>query len=341
MSIALDIGTSGLRSLYRSGRTLRGRQAPAFYVTVPADPVERRLLEKMCVPFSTCDGSYVVFGSHAIDLSQSLKMPLIPVLPNGALPEKDPLGRQVAATLVESLIPPRGVRAGTAGVIVPGNPSVESDDSLLGFVDRLLSLKGYRTLLVHSGLACVLAELNDQRFTGIGLSVGASSSSLCVAHNGRSLGEWTVRRGCDQIDETFARSRARFLFDSDGNKYLNIPSVTRWRTTSPIDLAAPRHDDEDLLASLCREWLSAVFREIGERLARARLQALPASLSLVVGGGPARMTGFDQLVAESLHRSNFPLRVSEVRVGQPSEFTHARGCLIATELETRQTARSA
>lgn len=341
MSIALDVGSSGLRSLRRSGMTLRGRQTPAFYVTVPADPIERRLLEKMCVPFSTCDGSFVVFGNHAIELSQSLKMPLIPVLPGGALPEKDPLGRQVAATLIESLVPARGVRAGTAGVIIPGNPSPDADDALLGFVDRLLSLKGYRTLLVHSGLACVLSELNDQRFTGIGLSLGATTSSLCVAQNGRSLGEWTVRRGCDQIDETFARSRARFLFDSDGNKYLNIPSVTRWRTSTPIDLASPRQDDEDLLASLCREWLGSIFRDIAQRLGQVRLSMLPTSVALVVGGGPARMTGFEQLVAEALHRSQFPIRISEIRTGQPSEFTHARGCLIATELETQQAARSA
>jgi hypothetical protein len=53
------------------------------------------------------------------------------------------------------------------------------------------------------------------------------------------------------------------------------------------------------------------------------------------------MTGFDQLVVECLHRVQFPLRIREVRIGKPNDFSLARGCLIAAELEAGRTARSA
>lgn len=342
MSIALDIGASGLRSLFRNGPVLRGRNTPAFYVVLPEQPPEQRLLQQLCVPFSTCDGSYVVFGRHAIELAQSLKLPLIPVLPGGRLPEGDPLGRQVAATLVEALIPSRGIRAGSAGLILPGNPEADAENALLGFIQRLLALRGYRPCLVHAGRACVLAELEDQGFQGIGLSVGAACSSLCIARGGRSLAECTVARGCNHIDEAFARSRGRFLFDSTGNKYLNLPAVTNWRTSTPIDLTHPRDEDEDLLVSLCREWMMTVFRALGEELHEAGGSLrMPSPLVLVISGGPARMSGFDKLAAEALNRVDLPIRVSEVRSGRPSDFNHARGCMIATELEGQAAARSA
>jgi hypothetical protein len=266
------------------------------------------------------------------------------VFPGGRLPEQDPVGRQIAATMIESLVPRCGVRAGTCGLILPGNPvaPANASDPLLGFVQRLLTLRGYHTMVVHSALACVLADLDDQGFSGVGVSVGAGFAGVTIAINGRSLGEWTVRRGCDQLDETFARSRGRFLFDSCGNKYLDLGAVSRWRTGSPIDLANPRTDDEDLLRSLTREWLTSVLREIGQQIELTGVSGtLPPYLGLVVGGGPARMTGFDQLVAEAMHRTQFPVRISEVRSGRSSEFNLARGCLIAVELETRSTARSA
>src|SRR5436190_11753243 len=105
MTFGLDIGSSSVRCLYRSGRALRGRRAPACYVVLPGGADERLLLQRAMIPFSSCEGSYVVFGDNAIELSRAMKLPLIPVFPDGGLPKDDPIGRQVAATLIESLLP--------------------------------------------------------------------------------------------------------------------------------------------------------------------------------------------------------------------------------------------
>ncbi|MBX3443619.1 MAG: hypothetical protein KF774_14525 [Planctomyces sp.] len=344
MSLALDIGSSGLRSLHRIGPALRGRQTPAVYLTLPMEPAERRLLEQLCVPFSACEDSYVVVGAHAVELAQALKLPLAPVLPGGRLTEHDPLGRQIAATLIEALIPQQGIRATTAGVIIPANPGSlnPAGDALFSFLQRLLALRGYRALAVHAGRACVLAELEDQGFTGIGFVAGSAATSMAIALNGRPLFEGTVRRGSDQIDEAFARSRGCFLFDRSGNRYLDLAAVARWRMAEPINLAAPRTPDEELLSSLFREWLNSACRSFAQQMrdAGTRLD-VSEPLTLVTGGGPARMTGFERLAAEALRRAEIPVTLGEVRVGRSSEFTLVRGCLIAAEMELRAAARSA
>jgi hypothetical protein len=278
-----------------------------------------------------------------VDLSRFLKRPLVPVFPNGRLPTDDPLGRQIAARLIESLIPNQSDRPGIAGLILPGDPiTAEAGDPLYSFVQRLLALRGYRTLLVNAGAACVLTELEHRGFNGIGVSVGASSTSLSMALNGRALWQGAVRRGCQQTDEAFARSRGRFLFDSEGKRYLDLDGVARWRSTSSVNLAAPCHQDEELLQTLIREWLNSAFRELSVQMSDAMVAAgRSTSFSMVVAGGPARMKGFDHLVDEAVRRTGFPVRIDEIRNARPCEFTLARGCLLAAELESRPALRAA
>src|SRR5690349_14095630 len=263
MIFGLDIGSSGVRCLYRAGKSLRGRRAPAYYLVLPGGTDEKLLLQRALIPFSSCEGSYVVFGDNAIELSKAIKLPLIPVFPEGRLPKEDPIGRQVAATLIESVLPTQATVAGPSLMVVP--------DDVARFAERVLALRGIRCPAIHAGAASILAELNDCELTGAGLSVGTSSTSLAVAVHGQSLVELTIPRGLASVDEVFAKSRGRYFFDHNGNRYLDVCKIAQWRETSGVDLTAPQGDDQDLLRSLIREWLLAVMSEFTHRL-----ETLPA-----------------------------------------------------------------
>ncbi len=56
MSIALDIGTSRLRSIRREGVELIGRSMPAAFSLVDDDPTSRALLAKAELPFAAGEG---------------------------------------------------------------------------------------------------------------------------------------------------------------------------------------------------------------------------------------------------------------------------------------------
>jgi hypothetical protein len=62
---------------------------------------------------------------------------------------------------------------------------------------------------------------------------------------------------------------------------------------------------------------------------------------MTLTGGPARMTGFDVLVADSLRRAGLPLSIQEIRTAEDSDYTLARGALIAAELEQKVATRKA
>jgi len=330
MTFGLDIGTSGVRCLYRAGKSLRGRRAPACYLALPGGSDEKLLLQRALIPYSVCEGGYVVFGENAIELSRAMKLPLIPVFPEGRLPKQDPIGRQVAATLIESVLPTPAGALSPALMVVP--------EDVARFAERVLALRGIKCTPIHAGAASILSELSDREFTGVGLAVGSSTTSLCVAVHGQSYVELTCPRGSGGVDEVFARSRGWYVFDHEGNRYLDVRKVARWREGAGVDLTNPQGDDQDLLRSLVREWLHAAMAEFTQRL-----EALPAARSargatiMTVTGGPSRMNGFDVLVADAIRRAQLPLQVTEIRTATSSEYTMARGALIAAELEQKVT----
>jgi hypothetical protein len=328
MSIGLDLGSSGFRCLSRGASALRGRRAPACYVVLPEGQAEKLLLQRAFIPYSSCDGSYVVFGDNAVELSRALKLPLVPVFPDGQLPADDPLGRQIAATLIESVLPPK-CEGELAAVVAPA-----ANDSVTQFAQRVLRLKHVACLPVHAGTAAAVAELGDCRLTGLGLCVGSQFTSLAVVVNGQPRAELTVQRGCQEVDDVFAKSRGRYFFDAEGNRYLDARSVARWRETAGVDLASPSGDDQELLRSLVREWLLAAMTEFTERLESMReIRTIRGVNVLSVTGGPASMAGFDVLVADAVRRAQLPFNVAEVRTATANEYTIARGCLIAAEIE--------
>jgi hypothetical protein len=332
MTFGLDIGSSGVRCLYRAGKSLRGRRAPACYVVLPGGTDERLLLQRAMIPFSTCEGSYVVFGDNALELARAMKLPLIPVFPEGRLPIEDPIGRQVAATVIESLLPTQGAVAGSSLMVVPEDVS--------RFAERVLALRGVKCESLHAGTASVLAELNDCQLTGAGLCVGANLTSLGIAVHGQPVAELTFPRGLAGVDEVFAKSRGRYFFDAEGNRYLDVRQVSRWRESAQVDLTAPEGDDQDLLRSLIREWLLAAMSEFAQRLEATRAGRASRGVSVMtLTGGPARMAGFDVLVADAMRRAQLPLRILEIRTANNDDYTLARGALIAAELEQKVATR--
>ncbi len=342
MSFGLDIGSTGIRCLYRAGKSLRGRRAPTSYITLPGGTDQKLLLQRALIPFSACDGSYVVFGNNAVELSRALKLPLIPIFPEGRLATDDPVGRQVAAAVIESVLPVASRPAAPAAMVIPGTSTLAGRQQLLHFAERVIALRGQAVAPLHAGTAAVLADLSDREFTGVGLDVGSSAVSLSVCVHGQPLAELTSDRGCAGVDEVFARSRGRYFFDHEGNRYLDTAAIARWRESTRIDLSSPTGDDQELLRSLVREWLMAVLSDFAQQLEKAATTRVARNVSVMtVTGGPARMPGFDLLVADAFRRAQIPVAITEIRTTAESDYTLARGGLIAAELEQKVALRNA
>src|SRR5690606_15312409 len=110
------------------------------------------------------------------------------------------------------------------GLSVPGGDRAGAE-----FLTRIVRLQGYRPVLLHAGTAVVLAELVNDAFTGVGVSLGAGSCDVSVVRRATELAHVVLPRGGRWIDEQVARDAEVIAWDGTGRKFLNIEAVTRAR----------------------------------------------------------------------------------------------------------------
>jgi len=340
MSLAVDFFVSGFGSLVRIYLCLVGRQVPACYASLHDAEPQRRLLRQAKVKFTPCDDALIVVGEAAIDVAESLSIPLIPLLPDGNLPSGDPLARQVAAMLTEAIIPESQSPGSVCTFIPPAAAHIEGDPGL-EFFARLVQMRGYDPVVMNPGHALALAELSEQQFTGIGLSLGAAVSSIAIIHRGKIVASRTLQQGSDTIDRAIAEKTERFLWDSDGNRYLDVAAIRDWKASLSTSLVAGRKREEKLLAELLARQVATIGQHISRLLTSNECRkAMPRQpLTLAVCGGTTRLTGFADLIGRVLRQNPELSSISQLRLCQDDLWTIVRGCLIAAEVETSDGAR--
>ncbi len=334
MTIALDIGTRHIRSLRCEGGRLLGRTDLAEYIALPDTPGHRRLLERTASSFGRCQDSLLVVGRASVELAETLQLPTVPLLPNGRLPSKDPIARQVLAALIDALIPTAIETDQTCWMTVPAVVAAERDSPERTYFSQLVRLKGFEPCIVSAGRAVILAELGANGFTGLGFDFGAGAVRASLAHHGRELAHSLIKRGGHWIDTRLADSEHSFIFDAQGNKYLDCSGITRWKESHLVSVLNPISVREQKLALLYEELIGEILATfLTDIVQQTSIAQMRQPLPLVCTGGVSQVAGFVPLVEELLRDTMFPLRISGVRCATEADYTVARGCLIVGELE--------
>jgi hypothetical protein len=334
MTAALDLGSSEFRSLRREGERLIARRLPAVYTMVDDQPATRRLLDQTRIGYSFTADSLVVIGDAAVEVSSLLSRPLIPLLHDGLLPEQDPIGRQVCAWLIELLLPMAAREGSKCYMTLPrGETATQgSPHSSAQYLEHIVQLRGYQTTVQNPAAALAVAELEDQEFTGACLTVGAESVTFAVTHLSQPILQARCQKGAREVLERYGHFRKKYIWDQSGNTYLDQAGIHAWLSHPDLSLAAPRSDDETWLAEAFAELLLSAWFSIKRKFLGTDDRLLQNRLPLVISGGPTRLSGFVELVIESLKLSGLPLHVSDVRTATFDPYSVARGLLIQATL---------
>lgn len=317
MSIGLDLGTTLFRSIRSTGTELIGRQCGAVYIVLADTVSHRRLLEQSGVRFATCGNDLVLFGQPAVEWADILNLPVISLLPDGRVPQSDPVARQILALMVDAVLPPAENFGDVCCLTVPGGHDLSRNDLPydVRFFQQLVALRGYEPKLMTAGLAVVLAELSSASFSGIGISFGAGSCQIGVIHCGRELANF----GFDEC-----------LVDQSSDRIDTNPVVESAETSSSRTAARAARDH--LLVRALTETLTAARDEL-ERRDVARWLAQPTHI--VCTGRPTAETGFLELLVQVWSSLEWPMKVGTIQLAEDTIYSIARGCLIQSRLENR------
>ena len=347
MNVALDLGTSHIRSLRRESDRLISRGTRLVFSILPDSPSHRRLLDQAGLRFTMCDDGIVLLGDAAYDSSDLFKVPCRSLLVDGALPENDPLSRQLYGSLVEAILPASERQSDICCLTVPGGCDLSGNArrSDLEFFTRLVRLQGYEPHVVPASQALTLAELVSSAFTGISMIFGASGCEAMLAHRGEPVCHVRTEQGGDWLDAQLIRLFQKPLLAESVEAGLNPADLPRHiqhrREQISNSLVRATDDFERATARLTTGVIEELLSSLSAELKRTpRAVDVPQPIALICAGGLSRAAGFDSLLARSLDRESLPLEIQQPRI--VAESTHSIGCglLIIAELEAAERQQS-
>jgi hypothetical protein len=332
-SIGLDLGSTEFRSIRITNGRFVGRKIPAFYCVLDDKSSNRRLLEQAQIPYATAKEALIVIGEAALELSTLIHCPVIPVMLEGRLPWNDPVGRQVCVIMIEALVP--GAEQTGSHCAISRSPLMEKEkgDSS-NFLNKILELRGYEVDALDSGTAVILAELQHYDFSGLAIVVGAESVSVSLSHFGKPIFKQAYKQGFRSIEQRFSLNRHRYLWDSQGNQYLDMQSIKNWLQSSDVSLTKPKTGDELWIAEQCENLVRSALDSMLTDLIKASKQGqFRNRLPVVISGGAAKLQGFDSIVENVLGKSGVPIRTHEAFKSSLDPYSVAKGLLVNSSLQ--------
>ena len=304
----------------------------AFYVIKPTTPVATKMIEKglqgKVFVKDEADGSFILLGQDAIEKAiernESAKRPMY----RGVVSPKEKEAKRVLAYILQEVVGKASPVGEKLVFCVPAQPIDQEDEDFdVGYhedvVKTVLSGQGYAPRAINEAEALCYSELENDDYTGIGLSWGAGMVNCCVMLNGEPTVLFSTTKSGDWID----RMTAVATGEQD--------SVVQAEKEGGM-FRLGEQNANPVLAAVCA-YYERLIDYTTKQLASALLnhKALPkfkSPLVIAVAGGTTQALGFVNMLNDKLAMNNFPLAIKEVRHAKDPLHAVARGCLIAAKI---------
>ena len=324
--VGLDIGTSRIVVADGPDGERRRSQLNAF-VPVPVSEMAENMLKQRGMVYEKNSKNLFVYGNDSDFFASFLDTDARRPMSEGLVNPREEHSQQMIQSIIKMLVP-RARRNEVLCFSVPGRGDgvgslVYHEAVLKNFLQSL----GYNAKPLNEGQAVVFSELQDENFTGIGISFGGGMCNVSVSFMSMPMITFSVPKGGDYID----RNVAEVMGESNTTK-------VRLFKEEKLDLSRPPKDEmtgalhifyEDLMRTLI-DRLRSEFAKSGQ------LPKVDRPMTVVLAGGTARPTGFLQKFEQLLRaEGDFPVQLSEVRMASDPLTATARGCYIAALSETK------
>ena len=324
-AVGLDIGTSRIVVADGTPGKETRSQLNAFVSVPTSEMAENVLRQRGMVYERNCKAIYV-YGNDSDFFASFLDTDARRPMHSGLLNPREEMSQHMIQRIIEMLVP-RARKGETLCFSVPGKGEnangnlVYHEAVLKQFIQGL----GYKAKGINEGQAVVFSELQDENFTGIGISFGGGMCNVSVSFMSMPMITFSVPKSGDYID----RNVAEVLGERNSTR-------VRLYKEENLDLARPPKDDmtralhifyEDVLQNLI-DRLRAEFKR------SSALPKIDRPLKIVLAGGTARPAGFLSKFQQMLHADgDFPVEIAEVRMAKDPLSTTANGCYIAAMSE--------
>jgi hypothetical protein len=324
-AVGLDVGTS--RIVVAGGPNGHKAQAQLnAFVAVPYSKMTEAILQQNKMVFHRNGKDLYVFGNDSERFASFFSAEPRRPMQHGVMNPQEPMGQQIIQAIIESVVP-RGRKNELLCFSIPGRGDGAESNLVYheAVIKNFMHSLGYEAKAVNEGLAVVFAELQNENFTGIGISCGGGMCNVCVAFLSVPMLTFSLPMAGDYIDLSVAA-------------VVDEP-VTRVRLIKEesLDLSRPPKDKvTSALHIYYEEVINSMVDKLREEFESSRqLPKIERPMPIVISGGTAKPRGFLQKFEATVKGNGFPVQIADVRMASDPLTATARGCYIAAMSEIR------
>ncbi|HEV2802226.1 MAG TPA: cell division protein FtsA [Pyrinomonadaceae bacterium] len=326
-AVGLDIGTSRIVMADGSSQKDTRTQLNAFVAVPSSEMAENVLKHKNMVYERNCKNLYV-YGNDSNFFASFLNVDARRPMRDGLLNAQEEMSNHIMQLIIQRLVP-RGRGKEMLYFSVPGKG--EGVNSKLVYHEAMLrnflNSLGYNARSINEGQAVVFSELQDENFTGIGISFGGGMCNVSVSFMSMPMITFSIPKGGDYIDRNVT-------------EVLGEANTTKVRIEKEENLNLSRQPKDDLERALhiyYEDLMQTLIERLrGEFRASSQLPKIDRPMPIVLAGGTAKPAGFLQKFEGMLRAGGeFPIEISDVRMAKDPLTATAHGCYIAALSETK------
>src|SRR5579871_663043 len=319
--LGLDVGTSRIVVARNVEKKYQYETELNAFLTIPYSKLAESLLQREKVFHEVQGSEILVAGNDAQKFAEVFHVETRRPMKNGVLNPQEPHSPAVLRLIVNKLI---GRASAPGQKVFFSVPSAGPDgEGGLTYHDAtirsILSDLNYDPTPIAEGLAVVFGELGNCNYTGIGISCGSGLCNVCLAVLSVPVISFSVPKAGDYIDtkasEVTGEIATRLRVQKEQAFQLNGLNGDRIHNALNVYY-------QDMISSLVESLRNHIS-------AAQRLPKLDQAIPLVLAGGTAMPKGFLDQFGKTLNSSNFPVKLSDVRMSADALHATARGALMA------------
>jgi hypothetical protein len=328
----LDVGTSFIVLASENESNIQYKDfRDAFYIIKPSTPVANKMIEKGLsgkIFIKDNDGSFIILGQDAIEKAIERNDTARRPMHKGVVSVKEKEAKRVLAYILKEVVGTASEPGEKLVFCIPAQPIDQEDEDFdVGYhedvVKAVLVEQGYTPRAINEAEALCYAELENDDYTGIGISCGAGMTNVCVMLNGEPTVLFSTTKSGDWVD------RMTSVATGEPDSVVQVE-----KESGGFKVGQP--NDNPVLGAIS-SYYERLIDYTAQQLVFAfkNHKALPKfkePIKVVVAGGTSKADGYVDSLKEKLSQYNFPLPIKEIIHAEDALHSVAKGCLIASKV---------
>jgi actin-like ATPase involved in cell morphogenesis len=332
--VGLDVGTGNIVASekkddqfeYHKVKDVFFKIDPGNFMAGSAMNFGESMLIKSGANFVKIGETIYILGDDAFKFANLFHKECLRPMSNGVLNPAEPESTVMVSQLIKGVLGEPENEDDIVYYSIPADP-IDADFDVTyhaSTVKNVLSNVGYKnTYKMNEGLAIVYSELEDEGFSGIGISCGAGMVNVCYAFLGMPIFSFSIARSGDYIDKNAAIAC---------NETMN---VIQHRKEAGMDLMNRKDNVENAIAIYYESLIEYIVDKFNELYSSTDPKSLPNisdPIKIVVAGGTSMVGGFIDVMKVKIEEE-FPIPVASIELARDPLYSVSRGLYNAAKVK--------